>query len=152
MYQQFRILVADDSEDDVVLLKRAFLRAGIDAAIEFVSDGQDAVDYLGGRAPFDDRQRFPLPKLMMLDVKMPGVDGFDVLEWLRRQPGLRGLPVIMWSSSEQQEDVNRAYALGANSYLAKPTQTDRFEEMVKAIELYWMKTSALPEVTALARA
>src|SRR5262245_8374290 len=120
MNEPVRILVAEDEADDAFLLERAFARAGIKATIQLARDGQEAVDYLRGSKPSTDRQAQPLPVLVLLDLKMPRLDGFDVLEWLRQQPGLRRLSVVVFSSSNEPRDINRAYDLGANSYAVKP--------------------------------
>ena len=88
-----RVLIAEDDPGDVFLLQRAFSTAGVSASLHFVRDGQEAIDYLGGEASFADRTAYPLPELMLLDLKMPRLNGFDVLEWLRKQPGLRRLLV-----------------------------------------------------------
>ena len=110
------VLVADDSESDCFFLKRAITKAGVYLRMNRVSNGEAAVDYLAGRGAFADWGRWPLPHLLILDLKMPGLDGFDVLEWKRQQPSLRCLPVIVLSSSDEPSDVNRAHALGASGY------------------------------------
>jgi CheY-like chemotaxis protein len=132
------ILVAEDNPTDVFILKRAFLKAGIDPHMFFVRDGQEAVDYLEGENDFSDRKAHPFPELMLLDLKMPKLDGFDVLKWVRKQPGLGRLLIIVLTSSNQAKDVNRAYDLGANSYLVKPSRLDDFIEVVEKLHGYWM--------------
>src|SRR6266487_2461384 len=121
---ELRILVAEDLDDDVQILKRAFIRAGVNVPLRFVTDGQKVIDYLKGDGAFANRTDYPMPTLLLLDLKMPGLHGFDVLEWLRLQPGLRRLLVVVFTSSSQPEDVNRAFELGANSYLVKPAGFD----------------------------
>src|SRR5881394_3514337 len=108
MAQKFLILVVDDSEDDVFFLCRAFKKAGLDNLIVHLSDGEEAVNYLSGDNGFKNRSRYPLPKLMLLDVKMPRRDGFDVLQWLHTRKDLEKLPVVMLSSSLRPEDVEKA--------------------------------------------
>src|SRR6266852_4538612 len=108
----------------VFLLKRAFATARIPAIFQFVTDGQEAIDYLSGTNQYADRNEYPLPDLMLLDIKMPRLDGFAVLDWLRKQPCLKRLPVTMFSSSDMEKDIDRAYELGANSFLVKPHQPD----------------------------
>src|SRR6266436_9869148 len=117
MVNKIPILVVDDSEDDVFFLCRAFEKAGLDNSIVHVWDGEEAVDYLSGQNAFADRSRYPLPKLMLLDVKMPKLNGFDVLQWLLTRTDLEKLPVVMLSSSFQPEDKEKAKALGATEYL-----------------------------------
>jgi CheY-like chemotaxis protein len=144
MYRHVRILVAEDNEADAFLLKRAFLRAGINARMEVVPDGVTAVGYLLGEGPFRDRAVFPMPHLMILDVKMPGLDGLQVLKWLREQPGLRRLPVVVFSSSDEERDVNRAHDLGANGYTRKPSSLEGLGEFVSGIEAYWLRQHRYP--------
>lgn len=145
MYRQIRILMAEDNEGDILLLQRAFDRAGIKAPLQAVRNGQEAIQYLSGKHGFEDRKRFPLPNLMLLDLKMPLVDGFEVLKWLRAQPGLRRLPVIVFSSSALEEDVNLAHDLGANAFAQKPNGFQGLFETVKAIEEFWLKRNCFPK-------
>jgi CheY-like chemotaxis protein len=142
---RLKILVAEDDLGDVMLLRRAFAKAGVRAPIHFARDGQEVLDYLQGNAPFQDPIRHPLPNLLLLDLKLPGLDGFEVLEWLREQPGLRRTLVVVLSASKQMEDVNRAYALGANSYVVKPQDSDELVSVVKRLETYWLKINASSE-------
>lgn len=116
------ILYAEDREDDVFFLRRACRRAGFDGelAIHSVSDGQMAVDFLAGAGAYADRAKFPRPDLVLLDLKMPRRSGLEVLEWIRAQPDMSGLPVFLLTSSNQQADIERACALGANGYFIKP--------------------------------
>jgi CheY-like chemotaxis protein len=132
------ILVVDDCEEDKFLLKRAFGKAGINVPIVFVSDGQEALDYLGGKEK-------PCPHLMLLDLKMPKLDGFDVLRWLQKQDGLRRLPVAVLTSSSQEKDVNRAYDLGANSYLVKPGELKDYAQLAEKVRDYWMELNFPPD-------
>src|SRR6185295_4820460 len=124
------ILIADDSEEDAFIIRRAFQEAGCDIPLTFVRDGQEAMDYLSGEGAFQDREAHPLPRLMLLDLKMPKVDGFDVLGWMQGQPQLKLLPVTVLTSSNQDRDVDRAYGLGANSYLVKPGSFSGFVDIV----------------------
>lgn len=130
------ILLVEDDSNDVLLLQRAFRRAGLTHALQVVSDGDQAVAYLGGDGQFADRTKHPLPALILLDLKLPRRSGLEVLEWLRNQPPeIKSLPVIVLTSSRLSEDVDRAYGLGANSYMAKPSGNyDGLAEMVKNLE------------------
>jgi len=139
-----RVLVAEDDPSDVFFLKRAFQMAGVPASLQFVRDGQEAIDYLDGENRFADRNTYPLPDLMLLDLKMPRLDGFDVLNWLRQQPGLKRLLVTVLTSSDQPQDINRAYDLGANSYLLKPHNAEHLSELVKQVERYWLEVNRCP--------
>jgi CheY-like chemotaxis protein len=138
-----RILVAEDDENDIMLLKRAFFKAGFDVPIHFVRDGQETVDYLEGKPPFNP-ETHPLPTMLLLDLKMPRLNGFDVLEWLRGQPHLSRLPVVVFTSSDQPDDRRRAQGLGVDSYLVKPQDPQQFMNMVRQMENYWGKIGACP--------
>src|SRR5687768_8317925 len=122
------ILYAEDDENDGFLLRRAFTKAGISNPLEVVTDGQEAIEYLGGAAASPKRH---VPNLVLLDLKMPFKTGFEVLEWLRRDPALRTVPVIILTSSTQDTDVHKAYTLGANAYLVKPPQPEQLLDMVE---------------------
>ena len=135
MARRIRILVADDDENDRYFLKRAFTAAGINVAVEMVNNVLTAMNYLNGVEPFADRTTFPLPDLVMLDINMPGLDGFGVLRWIRGQPGLRQVPVLFWSSSEARKDVDLAHELGANGYSVKPPGPSEMQTFVRALRL-----------------
>jgi CheY-like chemotaxis protein len=135
---QNHILHVDDDADDLLLFEHACRKAGLSCQLHAVSDGEEAITYLQGANHFSDRQKYPLPSLILLDLKMPRVNGFDVLAWLRQEEKCRLLPVIVLSSSNHEADVKRAYSLGANSYLVKPVAFDSLVELVQAIERYWL--------------
>ncbi len=126
------VLVADDDENDVFLLRRAFQKAGLPHTLIHVRDGQEAINYLSGK-------NHAKLKLFLLDLKMPLVDGFDVLLWLRARPEPICLPVVVLSSSSLPDDKNRAKELGANDYLAKPTGPDDLMTLVKGLDDRWLK-------------
>jgi len=132
------ILVAEDDPTDAYFFQRAFKRAGLPVALHFVRDGQEALQYLQGEGQFADRTCHPLPQLLLLDLKMPRLDGFEVLKWVRKQPGLSGLQVIVFSSSEEPGDINRAYGLGANSYLVKPHSMEELTALVGQFKKSWL--------------
>ena len=138
MDEDFLILLAEDDANDALLVERALFRADIHNPIMVVRDGQEAIDYLEGKGPFADRKNFPLPTLALLDIKMPRKNGLEVLEWVRHNGGgLRLLPVIIMSSSSIQEDIDRAYQLGVNAYLVKPTAFDELVETLKTTTDFW---------------
>jgi len=143
-----RVLVAEDDPSDAFLLQRAFAAAQIPATLHFVRDGQEAIDYLTGEAAYSDRVSHPLPDLMLLDLKMPRLNGFDVLSWLRGKPGLKRLLVAVLTSSDQPVDINRAYDLGANSYLLKPHSSSDLFELVKRLQRYWLEANQCPLILA----
>jgi CheY-like chemotaxis protein len=140
------ILVVEDSPDDVLLLQRAFRKANLINPVQVVPDGQAAIDYLSGVDAYADRERFPLPALILLDLKLPKRSGHEVLEWIRAQPGLRRVPIAMLTSSKETSDINRAYDLGANSYLMKPVDFDALLQLVQTLKLYWMILNERPDV------
>src|SRR5438445_10233153 len=131
------VLVADDDENDVFLLRRAFQKAGLSHTLIHVRDGQEAINYLSGET--SQNGDHAKPNLLLLDLKMPLVDGFDVLIWLRTRPEPICLPVVVLSSSSMPDDKNRAKELGANDYLAKPTGPDDLMTLVKGLDDRWLK-------------
>ena len=139
------ILLVEDREDDIFLVQRAFQKAGIKNPLQITRDGHEAMAYLSGEHQYANRSEYPLPDLILLDLKMPGMDGFEVLTWIRQQPGIRGIPVVVLTSSDQIRDVNRAYALGANSFLVKPLEFENYRELSRLIEDYWLKALKIPE-------
>ncbi len=132
------ILVAEDNPDDALLLTRSLRKARITNPVIVVPDGDGAIDYLSGTGAYTDRDRYPLPVVLLLDLKMSRRSGFEVLAWLREQPGVRTLPVIVLTSSKESRDVKRAYELGANSYLVKPGAPDDMVEVMRGVGLYWL--------------
>ena len=144
MFTKDMILVAEDSESDTFVLRRAFEKANINAELRFVEDGQDAVDYLSGSGVFGDRKANSLPKLLLLDLRMPRLNGFDVLGWVKKDSTLRRLPVAVFSSSNVDKDVDLAYDLGANSYLIKPHSTTDLADLVERLKKYWLEANRCP--------
>ena len=140
------VLLADDDPNDVFLLQRAFQKTNIANPLQVVRDGEEAMAYLSGQAQYADRQRHPLPVLLLLDLKMPRKSGFEVLRWLRQQAGLKRLPVVVLTSSNQNPDINKAFDLGANSYIVKPGGFDSLVEMVKNLNLYWLILNEKPQL------
>ncbi len=138
------ILIADDDAQDTMLVQMAAERAALGLRLETVRDGEEAINYLMGREPYADRQAHPFPKMMLLDLKMPRLNGFDVLDFVRRQPGLRQLPVVIFSSSDDPKDIRRAYDAGANSYLCKPHSNGDLSALLKALEEYWCQFNHFP--------
>jgi len=140
------LLLVEDDPNDVALIQRAFNKARVLNPIHVVNDGDQAVAYLAGEGQYADRARFPLPALMLLDLKLPRRSGHEVLAWMRQQPGLRRLPVVVLTSSSDAPDVRRAYDLGANSYLIKPVSFEGLMEMVKTLGLYWLVFNHPPDL------
>jgi CheY-like chemotaxis protein len=139
------ILLAEDEEDYVLLIRRAFAQAKIPNPLHVVWNGQEAIAYLKGEGKYANREEYPLPDLFLLDLKMPRVNGFEVLKWLRSEPGLAPLRVLVLTSSEELRDVNEAYKLGANSFLVKPLDFQDFTQLSRLIQEFWLKASKTPE-------
>ncbi len=140
------ILVVEDDENDVFFLKHAFETAGIANPVHVVADGQQAIDYLAGKGPCADRARFPLPCLVLLDLKLPVLAGLDVLRWIRQRPALQTLLIIVLSSSSAFQDIDEAYRLGARSFLIKPLSIDKRLELARAIKSYWLQLNEFPSL------
>jgi len=138
------ILLAEDDDDDVLLIQRAFQKAGLRNTLKVVRDGGQAIDYLSGNGIYADREKYPLPYLLLLDLKMPGTDGFEVLQWARSEPEIRRLLIVVLTSSVLQADVDRAYELGANSYLVKPVEFDEMVHLIRRFEAYWTEINRTP--------
>jgi CheY-like chemotaxis protein len=138
MNSQPAVLVADDDSNDIFFLRRAFQKAGFTCPILDVPDGERAICYLSGSDGFADRSRFPVPTLLFLDLKMPKVSGFEVLEWLQKHHRPAELKVVVLSSSNLQSDMQKARALGAHDYRVKPADIDDMITMVKDIANLWM--------------
>lgn len=144
-----RILVAEDDLGDVLLLKRAFEAAKVKPPIYFAGDGQEVLDYLCGRPPFQNPIRCPLPNVLILDLKLPRVDGFEVLEWLREHTVFRHMLVVVLTGSELPGDIDRAYALGANAYIVKPAEPELLVDIVARLQSYWKSINSDPNEPAL---
>ncbi len=138
------ILYVEDEETDVLLLQHVLSRAGISNLLKTVKDGKAAKDYLAGNPPYTDRRLYPLPGLVLLDLNLPYWSGFEVLEWIRQQPTLRRLPVVVFSSSSRPDDVARAYDAGANAYLVKPNALAELTTQVLALRDFWLQQNQFP--------
>jgi CheY-like chemotaxis protein len=132
------ILQVEDEEADIFLLKRVFQKAGISSPIQTVTDGQMAIDYLAGTGAFADREKHPLPCLVLLDLKLPKVSGLEVLTWIRQQLGLKRLVVVVFSSSAQPGDIEQAYEIGANSYIEKSSSMEQTLEIAQLLKGWWL--------------
>lgn len=139
------LLLVEDNEDDVFIMKRALKGARVANPLFVVEDGQQALDYLSGAGKFADREQYPLPAVVFLDLKLPLLSGHDVLAWIRRQRELESLVVIVLTSSNEPSDLNRCYALGANSYVVKPPTPEQLEELAKAFKWYWLEYNRFDE-------
>jgi CheY-like chemotaxis protein len=143
------ILIAEDEEDYVLLLKRAFSEAKVPNPLFVVSTGSEMMMYLKGDGKYSNRLEYPLPDLLLLDLKLPGFNGLEILGWLRSHPGLSALRVIVLTSSEQMRDINDAYRLGANSFLVKPYDFTDLISLAHVLQKFWLQLSRTPETFRL---
>jgi CheY-like chemotaxis protein len=132
------VLVAEDIEEDYMLLERAFTQAAIPARLHWARDGYEAKAYLEGEGAYADRATHPLPIVVLADIKMPAMNGFDLLLWIKDQPYLKRIPVVMLTGSDRNPDINRAYDLGASSYLVKPHGFEELQRMSESLKNYWI--------------
>jgi CheY-like chemotaxis protein len=139
MDESLTILLAEDDHDDAFLMQRAFHSLGVMKPLHIVHDGGEAIDYIAGNGAFADRVRHPAPNYVILDLKMPRVSGFEVLEYLQHHPELMIIPTVVWSNSCDIRDVKRAYCLGANGYLQKATSYEEFRSTLKDLLTYWSR-------------
>jgi two-component system response regulator len=138
----------EDDENDIFFMQRAMKNAGVLNPIQIASDGQQAIDYFQGAGKFANREEFPLPYLVLLDLKLPRVMGLDVLKWIRQQPEATAIVIIL-SSSKEEADVTTAYRLGANGYLVKPAEASQLNDMAKSIKDFWLSQNTPPPEACL---
>jgi CheY-like chemotaxis protein len=140
------ILLVEDNPQDVLLIQRAFRKANLSVPLQVVGDGEAAVQYLSGQEPYGDRSCYPLPLLILLDLKLPRKSGTEVLAWLQQQPVLKRLPVVVLTSSREYADINNVYDLGANAYMVKPVAFDNLVDIVKTLNMHWLIFNEKPQV------
>ncbi len=151
MNSQFPILVAEDNEDEIFLFQRALAKVPLSNPVRFVGDGEQVLSYLRGEGEYADRTRYPFPRLVLLDIKMPRLNGLETLSAIRSDPQLRRLVVIILTSSGQERDVNRAFDLQANSYLVKPSRPEALGNILARIKDYWLDMNHFPACPTPAR-
>jgi CheY-like chemotaxis protein len=139
------ILLADDSSDDVFLIRSAFKKSGFEDPVYVVSNGEQVVQYLKGEGTYADRKRFPVPHLLLLDLNMPRMNGFDVLSWIRGRSEWMCLPIIVLTTSFYGPEIKRAYDLGANSFITKPPEFLQLLASLKEVGEHWLRRALLPE-------
>ena len=144
MKEASTILVIEDDPNDLFFLKRAFSNIQTNCVMQAVGDGAEAIDYLRGVDDYADRDRFPLPALILMDLKMPRVDGFEFLAWLRREQELKMIPVVVLSSSNLLHDIRRAYELGANSFVVKLQDHAALPDVLETLASYWLEICETP--------
>jgi CheY-like chemotaxis protein len=137
------ILLVDDSENDMILMRAAFDKAQFDIGIQEVSNGDEAIAYLKGEGIYSNRAKYPLPSAVILDINMPFKNGIEVLRWARAEPSLDLLPMIVMTASMRVEDVKAAYKMGANSYLVKPIKFADLAEMIGCLR-FWLRLNHFP--------
>ncbi len=144
------ILIMEDDENDVFLYQRALRSIPKCPDYFFTRDGQEGIDYLSGRNEFSNRNKHPLPALILMDLKMPRMSGFDVLDWRRTDANARLIPLVVFSSSTHGSDVRKAYDMGANAYFTKPHDYKELSEKLTLIDSFW-KSAVVVETTTLAK-
>lgn len=138
------ILMADDDRDDCLLVKDAFIESRLVNDLRFVEDGEDLMDYLYNRSKYSDVTVAPRPGLVLLDLNMPRKDGREALMEIKADPDLRGIPIVVLTTSKQEEDILRSYDVGANSYITKPVTFKGLVEVIKSLGKYWLEIVELP--------
>lgn len=138
------ILVVEDDAADAFFLEKAFERVLANCAVHRVPDGEAAIAFLEGTGPYTNRAAFPLPTVILLDLRMPRMDGFEFLKWLRARPELRLIPTVVYSASENPSDVRRAYEMGANSFLQKRLSMHAVQETMRSFARYWLEDCGRP--------
>jgi CheY-like chemotaxis protein len=140
------ILLIEDEASDAILLLRGFKRANIMNPVVHLTNGDDALAYLAGAGKYADRKQYPLPALILLDLKLPGTTGIQLLQWMRLQGEIKRIPVVVLTNDSKPDTVNAAYDLGANSYLVKPGNSADIARMVETIQRYWIKLNEPPQL------
>ena len=148
MNESQTILLVDDSENDIFMLRRAFKKAEFNTLLQEVNNGDQAIAYLAGEGIYGDRDQYPLPAVMLLDLNMPMKNGFDVLSWVRAQPVFKRLSIVIMSASLRPEDVERTFDLGASSYLVKPSSIDDLAAMVRSLR-DWTRINHFPPLNEM---
>ncbi len=141
------ILLVEDNSNDVLFVQRAFRQVNVINPIYIVKDGDAAVNYLSGLGEYADRDRYPLPGLILLDLKLPRRSGIEILEWRRQQPIVKRIPVVVLTSSRERLDIDLSYDLGVNSYLVKPVRFDALTQMLAALDSYWLQLNEYPFIS-----
>ena len=142
-YNDVEILFVEDSADDAVLTIRALKKSGFLNRLYHVKDGAEAIDFMYCRGKYENRNK-ENPKLILLDLKMPKMSGTEVLAILKADPDFKCVPIVILTSSKEDPDIKKCYALGANSYITKPVESDNFFNVIKEIGMYWMVLTQLP--------
>lgn len=142
--QPIHILIADDDQDDCLLTREAFEECRVRNPLHFVHDGEELLDYLLHRPPYEDEVRYPLPGLILLDLNMPRMDGREALQAIKSDPRLRAIPVVILTTSSAEEDIVCSYNTGGNSFISKPVTYTGLLDVVKTLRRYWLEIVELP--------
>jgi CheY-like chemotaxis protein len=145
------VLVVDDNETDALFILRSLDNAGVKNPLRVVNDGEEFVDYMEGTGNYEDRKMYPLPGLVLLDLKLPKRDGFELLNWVRGHSKFSALPVIVLTATQELQDVNRAYQAGANSFLVKPMNFKDYQGLSDAITAFWLGVAKTPSAVKSVR-
>jgi CheY-like chemotaxis protein len=140
MSKKLVILAAEDDPNDLELLRHVIGETGVEVNFQSADDGEQLVNYLRGEGKFSDRDAYPVPDIVVLDLKMPRMNGFEVLQWLRQEPGLARIPTVVLSGSGLESDIEEAYRLGANTYFTKPGQLAELRKIIGALIDYWRRS------------
>ena len=133
----FTMLLFEDDDNDAFLLQRALKKAGIENPVHRVRDGQEGIEYLLGAGQYANRSRYPFPRVVLLDLKMPRKGGLEVLEWMKTHPEYKVIPTIIFTASREQQDIATSYGLGANCFVAKPSKFEDLEHLVRILHEFW---------------
>ncbi len=140
MSKKLVILAAEDDPNDLELLRHVVGENGVEVNFQAADDGEQLIQYLRGHGPFSDRDLHPIPDIVVLDLKMPRMNGFEVLQWLRQEPGLACIPAVVLSGSGLESDIEEAYRLGANTYFTKPGQLAELRKIIGSLIDYWRRS------------
>ncbi|BAY82797.1 response regulator receiver protein [Calothrix parasitica NIES-267] len=147
--KDYGILLVEDDSNDILFIQRAFRRSKLENSIQVVRDGDEAVAYLSGKGKYADRNIYPLPAMILLDLKLPRRSGLEVLQWIRNQPVIKRIPVVILTSSKENSDVDTAYDIGVNSYLLKPVNYNALNEMIDTLNAFWLRLNCYPSVVSM---
>ncbi len=146
-FKSINILLVEDSEDDIVIIKRAFKRLKLRNELYVVRRGQEALDFIFQEGDYAD-SKYSTPGLILMDINMPGLNGFEVLERLKENPSSKPIPVVMLTVSDQDEDIVKSYMSGAVSFITKPMNFESFVKVIKQFDIYWTLVSKIPEINS----
>jgi len=142
--RSLRILLVEDNPDDVAITRRALSKGSLENKVVVARDGQEALDLLKDRGAFEGAKAMPRPDLILLDLNLPRVDGREVLKEVKADRNLKRIPIVVLTTSERDEDILNSYGLGVNTYIRKPVNFDRFQEVIKTLHKYWVMVATLP--------